>query len=85
MRFLLHGNGERLKGTVHGAAELLAAVMGLYNGTALAYRVCAGEDGTPAGRFWQNRHLAANLAVYAAAYAWERRKRKQHEKARQGA
>jgi hypothetical protein len=79
MRFLLRGNGDELKGAVHGAAELLSAVMAAYNGAALAYRVTQ-EEGPAGERLWRNRHLAANLAIYVAAYAWERRKRRQHEK-----
>ena len=52
------GNCEPLKATVHGAALVLAAVMGAYNIAAWVRR--------------RESHLAINATIYIAAVFWER-------------
>ena len=51
------GNHEPLKGSVHGAATVLAALMAAYNIAACVYR--------------RDLHLRINAIVYTLAVAWE--------------
>jgi len=51
------GNHEVLKGSVHGAAGALAALMAAYNIAACCYR--------------RDLHLRINAVVYTLAVAWE--------------
>jgi hypothetical protein len=51
------GNHERLKGSVHGAASVLAILMAAYNITACWFR--------------RDTHLRVNAVVYTLAIAWE--------------
>ena len=51
------GNHELLKGSVHGTACAIAAVMATYNIVAWCFR--------------RDRHLRINAVVYTLAFAWE--------------
>ena len=51
------GNHEGLKGGVHGAAGVIAAVMAAYNIAACCFR--------------RDRHLRINAVVYTLAVGWE--------------
>jgi len=55
--FCASGRYEGIKGTVHGAAAVMAAVMAGYNIAAYCYR--------------RDRHLGVNVIVYSLAVAWE--------------
>jgi hypothetical protein len=78
MRFLAVGNSEGFKAAVHGSAAALCALMGLYNGAALAYRVLAESDESAGDLLAANKHLMLNTALYAAAFAWEVRQTARH-------
>jgi hypothetical protein len=56
-QFCCSGNQEVVKGSVHGAACTIAAVMALYNIAAWCFR--------------RERHLGANAVVYTLAVGWE--------------
>ena len=56
---LYPGNCEPLKAAFHGAALVLAAVMGAYNTAAWMRR--------------RQSHLAVNAVIYLAAAVWEQR------------
>jgi hypothetical protein len=58
------GSAEPLKGAVHGALGVLAAVCALYNCAALARR--------------REPHLAINAAIYLALTAFETKKVRHH-------
>lgn len=59
LAFLYPGNCEPLKAAFHGAALVLAGVMGAYNTAAWLRR--------------RQSHLAINAVIYLAAAAWEQR------------
>lgn len=56
-QFCCSGNQEEVKGAVHGAACLIAAVMASYNIAAWCFR--------------RERHLGTNALVYTLAVGWE--------------
>lgn len=55
--FCKSGKNEAVKGAVHAAGGVLAAVMAAYNIAAWCYR--------------RERHLGINAIVYTLAVAWE--------------
>jgi len=55
--FCKSGENEAVKGAVHAAGGVLAALMAAYNVTAFCYR--------------RETHLAINAVVYTLAIAWE--------------
>ena len=55
--FCTSGRHEGIKGSVHGAAAVIAAVMAGYNIAAYFYR--------------RDAHLRMNAIVYSLAVAWE--------------
>jgi hypothetical protein len=55
--FCTSGEREGVKGTVHGAACLIASTMALYNAVAWCLR--------------RERHLGVNAVVYTLAVGWE--------------
>ena len=59
LAILYPGNCEPLKAAFHGAALVLAAVMGAYNTAAWMRR--------------RQSHLAVNATIYIAAILWEQR------------
>lgn len=56
-RLCTSGNHEALKGTVHGASGVIAAVMAAYNLAACYYR--------------RDLHLRVNVVVYSLLVAYE--------------
>jgi hypothetical protein len=56
-QFCCSGNQDIMKGSVHGAACTIAAVMAIYNIAAWCFR--------------RERHLGANAVVYTLATGWE--------------
>jgi len=55
--FCKSGESEAVKGAVHAAGGILAALMAAYNVAAWCYR--------------RERHLGINAVVYSLAIAWE--------------
>jgi hypothetical protein len=62
--FCTSGENEAVKGAVHAAGGVLAAVMAAYNITAWYYR--------------RERHLGLNAVVYSLATMWEVRQTAHH-------
>jgi hypothetical protein len=62
--FCYSGNQEGVKGSVHGAACIIALVMAAYNIAAWCFR--------------RERHLGANAVVYTLAVGWEVKQTMRH-------
>jgi hypothetical protein len=62
--FCTRGENEAVKGAVHAAGGVLAAVMAAYNIAAWCYR--------------RERHLGVNAIVYSLAIMWEIRQTSHH-------
>ena len=62
--FCTSGESEAVKGAVHAAGGVLAAVMAAYNIAAWCYR--------------RERHLGINAVVYSLAIMWEIRQTTHH-------
>jgi hypothetical protein len=62
--FCKTGEKELLKGAVHGAGGVLAALMAAYNIAAWCYR--------------RERHLGVNAIVYTVATVWEAKQTSHH-------
>lgn len=67
--FCTSGEREGVKGTVHGAACLIAGTMALYNIAAWCFR--------------RERHLGTNAVVYTLAVAWEAKQTLHHLRRRE--
>ena len=63
-KFCSSGQREGIKGTVHGAACVIAATMAAYNIAAWYFR--------------RERHLGTNAVVYTLAVAWEAKQTMRH-------
>lgn len=63
-QFCSSGNQEAVKGSVHGAACAIAAVMAAYNIAAWCFR--------------RERHLGTNAVVYMLAVGWEAKQTIRH-------
>lgn len=62
--FCTQGENEAVKGAVHAAGGVLAALMAAYNVTAFFYR--------------RERHLGINAVVYSLALLWEAKQTTRH-------
>jgi hypothetical protein len=63
-QFCSSGTQEAVKGSVHGAACVIAAAMATYNLVAWCFR--------------RERHLGANAVVYTLAVGWEAKQTWRH-------
>lgn len=63
-KFCTSGEREGFKGSVHGAACVIAAAMAAYNGVAWCFR--------------REPHLGTNAVVYALAVGWEAKQTLHH-------